>query len=216
VIDGEHGPRSILSRIESGVARYYGDKVTAHGATPKGVDWNTLESQQLRFRQLLRVAEDAGAFSLTDWGCGYGALLEFLHGDDRLRRYQGYDIAAPMLAAARQRHGARSGCDFVADLRRLQSSDFVVASGVFNVRLDVATAEWQDHVLANLQCMAGLATRGFAFNMLTSHADREHQRADLFYAEPAWWFDHCKRHLAPRVALLHDYPLWEFTILCRK
>ena len=26
----------------------------------------------------------------------------------------------------------------------------------------------------------------------------------------------CKRRFAPRVALLHDYPLYEFTVLVRK
>ena len=29
-------------------------------------------------------------------------------------------------------------------------------------------------------------------------------------------FDLCKRRYSPRVALLHDYPLYEFTVLVRK
>jgi hypothetical protein len=30
------------------------------------------------------------------------------------------------------------------------------------------------------------------------------------------FFDHCKRNFSRQVALLHDYGLWEFTILVRK
>jgi hypothetical protein len=33
--------------------------------------------------------------------------------------------------------------------------------------------------------------------------------------DPLRLFDHCKRTFSPDVALLHDYPLWEFTILVR-
>jgi len=41
-------------------------------------------------------------------------------------------------------------------------------------------------------------------------------RPDLHYADPCVLFDRCKRRHSPRVALLHDYGLWEFTILVRK
>jgi hypothetical protein len=63
--------------------------------------------------------------------------------------------------------------------------------------------------------MATLARRGFAFNALTSYADSEKKRADLYYADPGYWFDFCKRGHSRRVTLLHDYPLYEFTLLVR-
>ena len=40
-------------------------------------------------------------------------------------------------------------------------------------------------------------------------------RPDLFYADPCWLFDQCKRRHSRDVALLHDYGLYEFTILVR-
>jgi hypothetical protein len=58
-----------------------------------------------------------------------------------------------------------------------------------------------------------LSRRGFAFNALTSYSDRDKQRDDLYYADPLHWFDHCKKHYSRYVSLLHDYPLFEFTIL---
>jgi hypothetical protein len=41
-------------------------------------------------------------------------------------------------------------------------------------------------------------------------------RDDLYYADPCELFDHCKRQHSRNVALLHDYTLYEFTILVRR
>lgn len=38
----------------------------------------------------------------------------------------------------------------------------------------------------------------------------------LYYADPCFLFDHCKRNYSDRVALLHDYGLYEFTMLVTK
>ena len=62
----------------------------------------------------------------------------------------------------------------------------------------------------------GKSSRGFAFNCLTSYSDADKMRDDLYYADPCKLFDRCKRRYSRRVALLHDYGLWEFTILVRK
>ncbi|HEX5053993.1 MAG TPA: class I SAM-dependent methyltransferase [Planctomycetota bacterium] len=205
-----------LPPIEDEVARYYTDKVRTHGAAPRGVDWNSAESQQLRFRKLLQVVAGDGPFTLTDYGCGYGALLDTLAGDRRLLDYQGFDISTAMVDAARQRHAARANCRFTTDAAELSATDHVVASGIFNVRLGIEAQRWRQYAVSTLQRLADLARVGFAFNMLTSYSDAERQRPDLYYADPMQWFDHCKRHLAPRVSLLHDYALWEFTILVWK
>jgi hypothetical protein len=48
------------------------------------------------------------------------------------------------------------------------------------------------------------------------YSDPERMRAHLYYADPCRLFDHCKRRYSRHVALLHDYGLYEFTILVRK
>jgi hypothetical protein len=61
-----------------------------------------------------------------------------------------------------------------------------------------------------------LGKRGFAFNMLTSYSDADRMRSDLHYGDPCRFFDYCKRTYSKQVALLHDYGLYEFTVLVRK
>jgi SAM-dependent methyltransferase len=192
------------------VARYYGDKVGEHGATPKGVDWSSAESQQVRFAQLLQIVDAPPPFTLLDYGCGYGALLDAL-GDDA--GYVGFDIAPEMIERAQELHPANR---FVRDESALTRADYVVSSGIFNVKLEANDDAWRDHVLETLDRMDGLAERGFAFNMLTSYSDPPLMRPDLYYADPGEIFDRCKRRYSRHVSLLHDYGLWEFTVLVRR
>jgi SAM-dependent methyltransferase len=204
-----------LSADLEGVRRYYAGRLASHGTTPRGADWNSAESQELRFRQLLKVCDGALPFRLGDYGCGYGALLDYT---DRLGwtcSYSGYDIAPEMVAAARERHGQRPNRVFATEEAVLAGCDYVVASGIFNVKLAADPERWREYVLETVRRFAALAGRGFAFNALTSYSDPERMRPDLYYADPCLLFDYCKRHLSRHVALLHDYGLYEFTLLVR-
>ena len=65
--------------IRERVAEYYSEKVRQHGETASGVDWNSTESQKTRFDQLLRIVpSEAADYSILDYGCGYGALVDVL------------------------------------------------------------------------------------------------------------------------------------------
>jgi SAM-dependent methyltransferase len=202
--------------IETRVASYYSAKLLAHGETAQGVDWKSEESQQLRFEQLLRLLGAERSFSILDFGCGWGALFERLLRDGHAPRYFGFDVSAAMVERARSRLGADPRAAFTADAAELGPVDYVLASGIFNVKLQVLEDDWRAYVVQVLDQMNRLATRGFAFNALSLYSDPEKRRPDLHYADPRALFDHCKRHYSPRVALLHDYPLWEFTILVRR
>jgi SAM-dependent methyltransferase len=198
------------------VARYYAEKLSAFGATPRGVDWNSAESQALRFNRLLQVLPDAGDVSLNDYGCGYGALFDYLRTTGLSVDYRGFDVSDAMVAAASARHEGATGCSFTFDAQQLSTAEYTVASGIFNVRLDCPVDRWREYVLHTLASIDGLSTRGFAFNLLSTRSDPERRRPDLYYADPVETFELCARRFSARVALLHDYPLYEFTIIVRK
>ena len=200
--------------IRSAVADYYTAKVREHGPTARGVDWNGAESQELRFAQLVRVAEHLDEpFSLLDYGCGYGALADWLDRRGTRVDYRGFDLSDDMVRLARER---RPDARVTAAEAELEPADVAVASGIFNVRLDVDHARWATYVEDVIRTLDRLGRRGIAFNMLTSWSDPEYMRDDLFYGDPCAYFALCKRELSRHVALLHDYGLYEFTILVRK
>jgi hypothetical protein len=127
----------------------------------------------------------------------------------------GFDLSESMLEYARRVHGQSAQVSFVDSEEHLEPADYTVASGIFNVKLDVSDKEWREYVLRTLETIAALSERGFAFNMLTSYSDADKMRPDLYYGDPAFFFDHVKRRYARNVALLHDYGLYEFTIIAR-
>jgi len=203
----------VTDSLRAGVERYYSEKVREHGATHAGVDWNSRESQELRFAQLLTGVDLGRPFSLVDYGCGYGALLEWIHERGGDVEYQGYDLSEEMVLRARERHPEAR---FTTDVSELGAGDVVVASGIFNVMAGANEDAWRAYVAETIDQLSDLSTEVFAFNMLTSYSDPDKVRDGLFYADPCEWFDHCKRRLSRHVALLHDYGLYEFTLLVRK
>ncbi|MEZ0314535.1 MAG: class I SAM-dependent methyltransferase [Myxococcota bacterium] len=195
------------------VRAYFSRRMKEHGSSPRGVDWNTVEAQELRFAQVMNVRDHDGPFTLVDWGCGYGALYDFLKRYGLPFTYVGYDITPPALMRARTDH---PGVMFVGGENEIPECEFVVASGVFNIKLDTSAEAWRDFVHDQLKRMFAKATRGIASTFLTTYSDPPKRRPDLFYADPLQLFDFAKRELSPNVALLHDYGHWDFTLVVRK
>jgi hypothetical protein len=121
-----------------------------------------------------------------------------------------------MVVKARDVHKDRPFCTFTSQESALIPADYAVESGIFNIRLEYSYDEWTGYVITTLQKMNSLSRKGFAFNMLTSYSDAPYMKPHLYYADPCYYFDYCKRHFSRNVALLHDYNLFDFTILVRK
>lgn len=203
-------------QIRETVARYYSERLRLHGPTARGVDWNSADSQELRFERLLTAIDDESANGLNDYGCGYGALADHLVRGGFRFQYHGFDISDAMVAAAKELHQHLDRCSFTSDRGTLRPAAYTIASGIFNVKLDHSVNLWQEYVFDTLRVLDGLTTRAFAFNMLSTYSDPGKRREDLFYMDPLVVFDFCKRRLSNRVSLLHDYRLYEFTMIVRK
>ncbi len=200
------------------ISDYYSEKVIAYGATPKGVDWNGEESQKIRFNQLTKVIEQSReSFTVLDYGSGYGALYDYLQNfTDREMHYIGYDIAEAMVLAGREKYKEVQNVNFFTELSQNKTYDYVIASGIFNVRLTTSDEDWEKYIFETLTSFNTLAKKGFSFNMLTSYSDEDKMRDYLYYAVPEAMFSFTKNNFSKHVALLHDYPLYEFSILVKK
>jgi SAM-dependent methyltransferase len=93
-------------RALSDLRSFYDEKAKTQGATFQSVNWNSPERQKINFQQLLKVwINPQDSASVLDFGCGYGALLDFLQaGNYRLTEYIGYDFSRPMIDNALQTH----------------------------------------------------------------------------------------------------------------
>ena len=91
-----------------------------------------------------------------------------------------------------------------------------MASGIFNVRMNHGDDDWWTYTVDTLKAIDAKSTLAWAVNFLTSYSDKLYMRDDLYYADPCVLFDWAKRTASGNVALLHDYGLYEFTLLVRK
>jgi SAM-dependent methyltransferase len=198
------------------VKAYFGRRIQEHGATPRGVDWNSEDSQYTRFDQLLKVIQAPGPFSLLDYGCGYGALADYLAEKGFDADYNGFDIVESAIELATKLHRGQTNCKFFTGSEDFSIYDYTVASGIFNVRSEQSLEDWTNYVLSVLHQINELSRKGFASNFLTKYSDPARMRAELYYADPLYLFDYCKKNFSKNVALLHDYQIYDFTLIVRK
>lgn len=203
---------SILQQINS----YYTQKIIQNGATPQGVDWNSVESQQLRFEVLSTVITVKQNFSILDYGCGFGSMYDYFKQKYTYFNFTGLDISDEMIAAALKLYANDSSSKWITSLNNTDVFDFTIASGIFNVKLENTNENWLNYILETLQKLNAHSSKGFSFNVLTKYSDKEFMKDYLYYADPLFLFDYCKINFSRNVAILHDYNLYEFTIIVRK
>ena len=203
-----------MNNIHKNINNYYTQKVQTHGATSKGVDWNGEESQFLRFEQLSKVIKNTNS-SINDIGCGYGKYIDYMNNNLENMNYMGYDLSENMIDNATKIYPQNDFEDIIK-LDEIRISDYSIASGIFSVKMEHNEAEWLSYILNTLEKMNEKSIKGFSFNMLTKYSDKEFMKDDLYYADPLFFFDYCKRNFSRNISLNHDYDLYEFTILVRK
>ncbi len=213
------GTRRVLILASPGdaseiAARHYARTLSRHGPTPLGVDWKNLPSQYLRFVQLAKLCDFTGPFSLNDFGCGYGALLDYLdvRQPGAQLRYRGIDIVPEMVGAAAAHHAGDPRATFAVDSRCGAIADYSVASGVFNVRLGFDVGDWEAYVERILGDLRDSSRIGLAVNFMLP-LDTGAMEDGLYRTPPRRWVDFCTRRLSCSVEIVEAYGLREFTLL---
>lgn len=201
-----------LSKIE----KLYSNNIKEFGINSKAVGWNTNQSQNLRFDKLLQVITDTTSpFSINELGCGYGELFKYLNEKEfNIERYNGYDISKPMLDSCKTYNLDNEKITLFNKSKIESKADFTITSGIFNVPFDNDKKSWEKYINDTLENMFEFSHIGIAFNLLTSFVDYEAD--NLYYGNPTHFFDFCKKKFSKKVNLIHDYDLYEWTIVVLK
>jgi SAM-dependent methyltransferase len=207
-----------IEKTQKELNKYFAEKLDTYGAIPEGVDYNSPEAQAVRFERLVQVIDPARKFSVIDYGSGYGGMFDFLNQKGWDFEYYGIDLIEKMVIAGRDAHKEFPNAHFTTNETEVPLVDYLLAGAIFNIKLETSYEDWQEFTLKTLRNMDKLCSKGFSFNMLTKYSDTDRmaERPDLFYGDPLLYFDFCKRNFSRNVALLHDYDLYDFTILVRK
>ncbi len=201
----------------SAATRVYEKRLAEFGASPKGVLWKDVEGQLLRFEILAGVIPleaATGPISVSDLGCGYGALFDFLLTlpGVEIARYRGYDVSVAMLEQAAKRITDPRAA-FAISGEALEVADYSFVSGAYNLIMRAGILEWRDYAARSLARLWDRTAKGLAFNML--NASQPVVVGNL-YRTPPDFFIELFRRLKAEVTLVDDYPLDEWTLLARR
>ena len=200
----------------SKVKELYDSHLEEYGIDPRSVGWTKAGSQELRFEKLMQVVQDKTVpFTVNELGCGYGELFNYCKRNGfSVSFYFGYDISEKMLEASRKYLGKTEKIELYNNAHIQTKATYSVTSGIFNVKFDYSEIEWKKHILKTLHNLYDYSEKGFSFNLLTKYVD--YKVDHLFYGDPNEFFDYCKMNLSKKVNLIHDYDLFEWTIIVKK
>ena len=191
------------------VKAFYDERALKNGNSIESVGWSSVKSQHMRFEVLIRDI-DINNKNILDVGCGFGDLAFFLRKRGYSFNYVGIDISSEIIKIAREKWAGESNIRFYeSEFLLFDSSSFLtniaVASGVLTYKIE-NNWEYTKLVLAK---MFSLAEHAVSVNFMSSYVDYVNEKN--FHYAPEEMFSFCKT-LTRRVNLLHDYPLYEFTV----
>ncbi len=200
------------------VLRAYERRLRQFGAEARGVFWKDEVLQRKRYDILSTIFDDtdqAGGIIIHDFGCGYGALFDYLKDKPVMRasRYIGTDMSADMVAAARQRI-TDPRASFIRHLMAMDPVDISIVSGTYNMHVGQNEDDWEDYVKASLKQLWGKTRKGLAFNMLRTDADEQFK--GLYYINGRNLFEFCTRELSANVTIQNDSPLPDWSFFVRR
>jgi SAM-dependent methyltransferase len=183
---------------------HYDELVSKFGSDPRASQWRDQQTQIRRFEILCRNLA-LSECSVLDFGCGTGALFEYLKNSCRFTgQYTGVDISAKAIEVAKTSHPT-------ADFRHLdilsnelsESFDYILISGTFNNQ----TKNHLEWVYENLEKLFQSTKIALVFNMLSNYVDYKDE--GLYYSDPEEIFGFCKSKLSPSVNLIHSEAIYD-------
>lgn len=211
-----------MGKIEKTQKAFYLGKFKTFGDDPRSLSWSDKKTQLLRFKRITELFkyENSHSFSVHEVGCGLAHFKEFLNTLCLNCIYSGSDIIPDFIEHNRRKYPQ---CDFLVQNialdydhidKTIKGKDYYCISGTFYTKEDNSVKEWETFVFKSLSNMFEMAKKGIAFNFLTSYSNFYDKK--LYYADPKKMIDWCLKNLSRFIAIFHDTPLYEFTVVVYK
>lgn len=191
----------------------YSTRYKEFGYSPKSLGWDK-GKQDVRFNVLTSQYDFTGK-AVLDVGCGFGDLNKTIFSKYGNRySYLGIDLVPDLIGEARERY-TRKGIDFsTGDFLSVELErdfDYVVASGIFNHRLNAANN--YELIEATMAKAFSVARDGLAFDFLSDKVD--YQLEHTFHSSPEKILAMAYKY-SRNVILRNDYMPFEFAIFISK
>jgi len=209
---------SRFSFLLNEVTSHYKKTFNEYGHTAKGANWNDQSSQYHRFQVIVDLIgrQNIENNTLADMGCGSGSFLDFcLRECLSIKKYIGYDILEEPLRSIKNNNNF--DCfdkDLILSDTPTNNSDYLISSGLFNVKLKAEDFLWQQYIFSLLDLMYEKSNLGICFNLFTDKVDWKND--NLFYGCVDNFVSHFQRYKPRNIKIAEDYGLFEWTLLVEK
>ncbi len=197
-----------VSRIDMDkTAALYNTRFDEFGRDIKTVGWGNEADQRLRFDVLFRGLDPKGK-TILDVGCGLAGLIPYLEEKTNNDfQYIGIDIAEKLIEDAQKQYSKPGRSFFTGDIFSvdLPVIDIAVLSGALSFK----TENIEAYAYETMSKMFSLCKEAACLNFMSKYADFEAEKNQHY--QPETVFAKAKE-LSKMVNLLHDYPLYEFTV----
>ncbi len=154
-----------MPRIDN--KKFYTSAIELHGVSAKGVNWNSSDSQNLRFEIILELLPPKlDEFTLADAGCGFGDFYLYAKEKNNLPKdYIAIDSIKEMVSITKERTQSKA---ILADICKdaLPSASYYICSGAMNI-----LESFETHLFMR-NCYQS-SKKGFIFNIL--YGEKESQ-----------------------------------------
>tara|TARA_Y200000002_G_scaffold383290_1_gene404919 strand:- start:6956 stop:7579 length:624 start_codon:yes stop_codon:yes gene_type:complete len=197
---------------------YYNRILNQHGNNFKGMNWSSKKSQYIRFEKLLKISKLENK-SIHDLGCGNAELLNVLKIKKiKFKNYLGSDLSNKMIQLCNERFKKNKRIKFesfdILKKKNLSKYDYVITSGIFNVKNSIHETYWKKYVFKVIKKMFLSCKCGIGLNFLTF--DTTFREKKLFYMSLDELVKFLRKKISKKIVINHDYDLWEFTVFIYK
>jgi len=148
--------------------KFYKSAIIKHGQTAKGLNWNSKDNQEIRFKIILELLpKNLNEISLADAGCGFGDFYTYIKKNSKISsvNYLGIDAISEICAIARKQTEAKIiMCDITQDV--LPTKDYYICSGALNILTLFETYQFIKNCYKS-------SKKAFIFNALYSQTESE-------------------------------------------
>ncbi len=189
------------------VKKYYNKKFELFGNSIKTIGWSNRKDQYLRFEKLVYNYNFKNK-TILDVGCGFGDFYKYLILKKRTNfQYIGLDISEKILIEAKNKI-KKSNVTFInSDLLNFKHNkiDYSVSSGALTYEFKNSN-EYAKKIIKKMYEISNISC---SINFMSTYCDYKLKKNQHYSPEKIFKF---AKSLSPKVNLIHDYDLFEFTI----
>jgi SAM-dependent methyltransferase len=190
----------------------YTKRLNTYGYSPETLGWGRNGRQDVRFSVLTQPILNTQQCSVLDIGCGFADLYSYLITNGWKGRYVGVDLVPSLLEIAKERNPELEVYNYdIEQSKILGNFDYVVASGIFNAKLNEDNNE--QHIVNSLSNMLEISEKMVCVDFMSTYVD--FQKEGSWHTDPSWLINQINK-ITKRFSIRYDYMPFEFAAFLYK